>query len=106
MKDPWNNPEFSKVLELWVATDLKVQVIVFFHNNPGVIETMEGLAKRLGTNLENLRKEIAGQLSLGILREQKVDGMIVLVYDRDRENEVQKFIEDEIRKRAKGGRPQ
>ena len=93
-------PDLKKLLELWVDSSLKVQVIVFFHDNPGILETLEGLAKRLGTSVDRLRKEIAGHLSLGILHEQKVDGITLLVYDRRKEGSVQNFIEREMGKRV------
>jgi hypothetical protein len=92
--------EFSKIMELWVATDLKVQVLVFYHDNPGVIETMEGLALRLGTNVSALRKEIAGHLALGLIREKKAGAKTILVFDRKREGDVQAAIEAHIRKLA------
>ena len=95
-----NKRNLKKLLELWVDSNLKVQVIVFYHDNPGIIETVEGLAKRLGTNVNHLRKAIAGHVSLGILRQQKADGVTRLVYDRGKEDDVQRFIEHEMRKRA------
>jgi len=90
-------PEFSKIMELWVATDLKVQVLVFYHDNPGVLETVQGLATRLGTNEEALRKEIAGHLALGLIKEKKAGKHTILVFDRQREGEVQKAIEQHFR---------
>ncbi len=97
-------PDFSKIMELWVASDLKVQVLVFFHDNPGVIETMEGLAKRLGTSVEGLRKEIAGHIALGLIKEQKANGYTLLVFDRRREGDVQKAIAEHLRKLSAQGK--
>lgn len=97
-------PEFSKIMELWVATDLKVQVLVFYHDNPGVLETLEGLALRLGTSVEALRKEIAGHLALGLIQEKKAGAHTILVFDRKRESEVQRAIEQHFRDLAKGAK--
>ncbi|MCA1810647.1 MAG: hypothetical protein LC623_01385 [Halobacteriales archaeon] len=96
-------PAFSKIMELWVATDLKVQVLVFSHDNPGVLETIEGLATRLGTNVAALRKEIAGHLSLGLIQERKAGAHTILVFDRKREGEVQRAIEQHFRDLARRG---
>lgn len=94
---PDAKPEFSKIMELWVASDLKVQVLVFYHDNPGVMETVEGLAIRLGTNVDALRKDIAGHVSLGLIQEKKAGPLSILVFDRKREGEVQAAIEAHIR---------
>ena len=93
----------NQMLDLWVATDLKLQVIVFFRNNPGVIETIQGLAQRLGTSPEELTADIAGHIALGILRERRAGEAVILVYDRSREKEVKAMVEQEIRKRVQGG---
>ncbi|MFA5944096.1 MAG: hypothetical protein WC876_06490 [Candidatus Thermoplasmatota archaeon] len=98
--------DFSKVMDLWVASDLKIQSLNFFHENPGVIETLEGLARRLGTNVDGLRKEIADHITLGIIKEQKTGAYTLLVFDRRREGEVQGAIADRVRKLAAAkGRP-
>ncbi|MHB8633458.1 MAG: hypothetical protein ACYDBQ_05740 [Thermoplasmatota archaeon] len=101
MADPLPKPGYTKIMEMWMASDLKVQVLVFFHDNPGVIETVEGLARRLGVPLEDLEKEIQGQVALGLLQERQADRMKVLVFDRKREAELQKAIADEVRAIAK-----
>lgn len=91
-------PDLRKMLELWADSSLKVQVIVFFHNNPGMIETLEGLAKRLGTSIDALRREVQGHVSLGVLKEEKTASSTLLIYDRAREGEVQTYIQAEIRR--------
>lgn len=85
-------PELRKIFELWMDSELKLQVVVFFHNNPGVVETMEGLARRLGTNVEVLRKEIADHIRMGILTERPAGDKMVLVYNRENEDDVRAFI--------------
>ena len=91
--------DLKKLLEVWVATDLKAQVVVFYHNNPGVIETMEGLARRIGTSVETLQGEIADHIQLGLLRERKVGTKTVLVYNQSARNHIEEFIHKAIKKR-------
>lgn len=98
-------PDFKKTLELWVNSDLKIQALVFFHDNPGVMETIEDLAKRLGANVAGLRKDLAGHLALGIIKKQKAGPHTLLVFDREREGEVQGAIARhlaELTKKPKG----
>src|ERR1051326_6003540 len=105
-KEP-KEPEFSKIMELWVPTDLKVQVLVCYHDNPGTIDTMEGLATRLGTNPKQLKKEMAGHVALGLVQEKKANGHTILVFDRKREAEVQQAIQEHFLKLLKNqeGKP-
>lgn len=101
MPPPPEGMDLRKLFEVWVDTDLKAQVIVFYQNNPGVIETVEGLARRLGTNEEQLRKDIAAHIQLGFIKERKVGEQIVLVYDRDQHKRIEEFIAEEMRKRIR-----
>ncbi|MBI4392748.1 MAG: hypothetical protein HY556_02985 [Euryarchaeota archaeon] len=84
--------ETEALLAAWADSDTKIQVLVFFHRNPGIIETLEGLALRLGIPQETLRKEIAEHVRLGIVRLRDAGGRKVLVYDRHRNDEVERLI--------------
>jgi hypothetical protein len=94
-------PDLRKLFEVWVDSELKAQVIVFYQNNPGVIETVDGLARRLGCSAEVLRKEIAAHVQIGLLRERKIGELTVLVFDRDKQQSIQDFITQELHRRAK-----
>jgi hypothetical protein len=88
--------DLKKLFEVWLSSDMKCEVLVFFHNNPGVVETMEGLAKRMGVSVEALEKDIADHVALGLLKEKHVDHKKVLVYNKQKENEIEKFILDAL----------
>ena len=94
--------DLRKIFELWVDSEMKVHILVFYHNNPGVIETAEGLARRLGTDVESLRNDLADQVEMGILRERKAGDKTVLVYDRKREAELTDVIQDALDRWAAG----
>ena len=99
--------DVRKIFEVWVDSEMKVEILVFYHNNPGVIETIEGLAKRLGKSVETMRKEIADHIELGVLKEKHVDHKVVLVYNKAKEDEIKDFIERELSKKTEepaGGR--
>ena len=94
--------DLHRLFDSWVASDLKAQILVFFHNNPGVVETVEGLARRMGTSAEAMRTDVADHVSLGVLRSRVVGGKTVLLYNRAREDEIRRFIEEKIRAKHEG----
>jgi hypothetical protein len=75
------SPELRKLFEVWAGTDLKAQIIVFFHNNPGVIETVEGLSRRLGIQPAALREALSDPVHLGLLEERRMGDKVVLIYN-------------------------
>lgn len=94
--------ELRKLFEVWVDSELKARIILFYNNNPGVVETMEGLAQRLGTTVDALRKDIAAHVELGLLRERTVGGKTILLYDRKRRNDIESFVTKELQRRQRG----
>ncbi|PKK86208.1 MAG: hypothetical protein CVT48_02190 [Thermoplasmata archaeon HGW-Thermoplasmata-1] len=99
MADEKSKLGLKKLVEVWTDSDLKIEILVFFHNNPGVIDTVEGLAKRLGKTVDVVKHEIADHINIGILKERKIGDKIVLTYDKTQEQEIEAFIEEEINKK-------
>lgn len=97
MTEEEGKEELKKLFEVWVSTGLKVQIVVFFHDNPGVVETLEGLARRMGITTEALRQEIRDHVALGIIRERHVGDKTVLVYNKSKEQEIQDFITERLK---------
>lgn len=97
--NPLAEGDLRKLFEVWVDSDLKAQVVVFYNNNPGVLETPEGLARRLGTKLDAIRAALDDHIRLGLLKERKLGDKTVLVFDRDRRAAVQRMIVDSLKGR-------
>lgn len=91
--------ELHKLFEIWVDSELKAQVVIFYNNNPGVIETVEGLARRLGMSPVALRDAVADHVRLGLLSERKMGDKTVLIFNRDRRGQIQELIMDTLRRR-------
>lgn len=97
---PPEEADLRKLFEVWVDSDLKAQLVVFYNNNPGVVETPEGLARRLGTSLEAIRGTLDDHIRLGLLRERRLGEKTVLMFDRERRAAMQSMIVDSIRRRT------
>lgn len=95
-------PDLKKLFEVWMDNETKLMITVFYRNNPGVVETLDGLATRLGTTPEHLREAIADHVSIGLLKERQVGDKTVLVYDRAMRTDMERFITEEIERRLKG----
>ncbi len=93
--------DVKDLFEAWVNTDLKAQIIVFFHQNPGVIETWEGLARRLGTDVSALKKQLADHLKLGIFEVRDLGDKTVIVYDAGRRKAVQEEMVSSVERRLR-----
>lgn len=93
--------EMERAMELWVSSAPKVTLARFFRQNPGVVDTLEGLSRRLAIPADQLAPEIADHVSLGVLRERSLGTTTVYMLNRRRLRE----IEDSIIRRARGATP-
>jgi hypothetical protein len=50
-----------------IVLKLQVECVMFFHNNPYALESIEGLSLRLGRDIEHLEATLVRLVSLAIL---------------------------------------
>lgn len=93
--------DLKQLFELWMDSPLKVQIVSFYHRNPGMIETVEGLAQRIGSDPEMVRKTVADHLKLGFLRERNLGPMKVIVYDPSTEKRLQDYVAQQVKSRGR-----
>jgi hypothetical protein len=91
--------DLRTLFELWVDSPLKVQIVTFYHRNPGLIETVDGLAQRIGADPEAVRKTVADHVKLGFLKERALGNLKVIVYDPSMEKKIQEFAAEKMRKK-------
>jgi len=80
-----------KLFERLLDTDTKADLLTLFHNNAGLSETPEQLARRLGRNPTEVRNELEDLAELGILRKTEVYS-----FGTDRDREIQDAISKQL----------
>ena len=71
-----------KLFERLLDTDVKADLLTLFHNNANLSDTVDGLARRIGRNAEEVQRELEDLTELGILRRAQVYSFAL---ERDRE---------------------
>jgi KaiC/GvpD/RAD55 family RecA-like ATPase len=80
-----------KLFERLLDTDTKADLLTLFHNNAGLSETPEQLAKRLGRNPAEVQHELEDLVELGILKKAEVYSFGI-----DRDKEIQDAISKQL----------
>ena len=80
-----------KLFERLLDTDTKADLLTLFHNNAGLSETPEQLARRLGRNPTEVQRELEDLVELGILRKTEVYS-----FGMDRDKEIQDAISKQL----------
>lgn len=81
----------TKLFERLLDTDVKADLLTLFHNNAGLQETPEGLAKKIGRNATEVQRELEDLVQLGILRKTEVYS-----FGTERDREIQDAISKQL----------
>lgn len=80
------------MLERLLGSDTKAELLTFFHGNPRNVDTLEGLAVRLGRKTAELERDLNELVEIGLLRERRIYSL-----DPDRDVTLQREISHELR---------
>jgi len=84
------------VLGALLSSSNKADLLVLFHRNPGLIDTVEGIARRLGKKGSAISSDIAELAGASILQKKAVGKSEVYFLNREKDRESQKGIAEYI----------
>ena len=87
----------DQVLSVLLGSEIRGDLLTLFHRNPGLIDTMEGIARRIGRTGDVIEDDVRELVSIGILKQKKIGNSHTYVLDRTRD----KQILDEVARRLK-----
>jgi predicted transcriptional regulator len=86
--------------ETWAkmfSSDAKVELLALFHANPGLIDRVDGVARRIGRTTGEIEAELKDLLDLGVLHKKKVGQSEVIYFDAGRDGEIQEAIVNRLK---------
>ncbi len=79
---------WEDVLSKLLASEIRGELLVLFHRNPGLVDTIEGVARRLGRTPGLIEPDLRALVELGILTRKKMGSSDVIRLDRVKDREV------------------
>jgi hypothetical protein len=79
------------------STEVKGDLLVLFHKNPGLVDTYEGVARRIGRIAKSIEADVRDLITLGILKVRQIGGREVLFFDRSKDRETQETIVNQLK---------
>jgi predicted transcriptional regulator len=86
----------SNVLGALLSSSNKADLLVLFHRNPGLIDTIDGIAKRIGKKGNTISSDVSELASASILQKKVVGKSEVYFLNREKDRESQKNIAEYI----------
>lgn len=78
----------AKMLQTLLASEVTGDLLVLFHRNPGLIDTLDSVARRIGRTGSSIEEDVQALVNIGILRTRKIGRSEVLLLDRAKDQEV------------------
>jgi KaiC/GvpD/RAD55 family RecA-like ATPase len=75
-----------------LGSDIRAELLTFFHGNPRTADSLEGLAARLGRKPSEIENDLTELVEIGLLREQRIYSL-----DPDRDVTLQREISEELK---------
>jgi predicted transcriptional regulator len=60
--------EGEGLLQRLLSSEVKADLLTLFHEDPGLVDTTEGLARRTGRTLKTMEEDLEDLLDLGVLK--------------------------------------
>ena len=87
----------NRLFEMLFSTEVKGDLLVLFHKNPGLIDTYEGVARRIGRIAKSIEADVRDLIALGILKVQQIGGREAIFFDRSKDWETQETIVNHLK---------
>jgi hypothetical protein len=96
LDDPRTDKDEIEVMNKLLSSDIKLSILELFHNNPGLIDRLEGVALRIGRSASEIEQDAKDLLDIGILQKKKIGNSEVISFDLKRDGKIQKLISNRI----------
>jgi len=91
-----------ELLDRMLSSEVKGDLLLLFHRNPGLIDTMENVARRIGRAAKTIETDMRDLVDLGVLKMRHIGRFEVFALDRARDKELQETIGNYIRSLKRG----
>ena len=87
----------NQISQLLFSSEVKGDLLVLFHKNPGLIDTFEGVARRIGRVAKAIDADVKDLVTLGVLKTTRIGSHEVIFLDRAKDKETQATIVEHLK---------
>jgi predicted transcriptional regulator len=91
------------ILSTLLASEIRGDLLVLFHRNPGLIDTVDGIARRIGRTSITINADVGELLQLGLLKQKRVGTSEVVYLDRAKDRQILESVANHLRTVNIGG---
>ena len=82
----------NRLFQLMLSSEVKGDLLVLFHKNPGLMDSLDGVARRIGRVGTTIQADVRDMVNLRVLGTRQVGGREVIFLDRSGDKAAQDTI--------------
>ena len=87
-----------------LSSETKGELLILFRKNPGLIDTVEGVARRIGRRANAIETEVKEFMDLGLLSRKRIGSAVVIFLNVEKDKEIQEIVAKHLGS-LKGNKP-
>jgi hypothetical protein len=87
----------AEILSTLLGSEVRGDLLVLFHRNPGLIDTVDGVARRIGRTTVAVISEVRELLQLGVLKQKRIGTSEVVFLDRAKDRELLESVANHLK---------
>jgi predicted transcriptional regulator len=91
-------PEEKELLDRLLSSEVKAELLALFHKSPGVIDRIDGVARRIGRTASEIEADVKALIDLGILLRKRFGKSEVIYFNRNKDREIQQIISNGLKR--------
>ena len=89
--------EAAQMLATLLSSEIKGDLLTLFHRNPGLVDSIDGVARRIGRTGTTIEQDVKSLVNLGVLKLKKIGTIEVLSLNRTRDREILEALANHIK---------
>ena len=87
----------QEIFSTLLASEIRGDLLVLFHKNPGLIDTVDGIARRIGRTTIAVISDVRELLQLGLLKQKRIGASEIVYLDRARDREILESVANHLK---------
>ncbi len=87
----------SEIMSTLLGSEIRGDILVLFHKNPGLIDTVDGVARRVGRTTIAVISDVRELLQLGVLKQKRIGSAEVVYLDRAKDREILESVANHLK---------
>jgi predicted transcriptional regulator len=84
--------EGKELLERLLGSESKGELLMLFHKNPGIVDSIDGVARRIGRSSAQIEGDVKDFIEIGLFKTANAGKITLISFNRTRDEEVQASI--------------